>query len=509
MSEEISLSQGKDFAQLPNNENERPYRSSDPVAPGPHTASGKPSQCTQGRIYNGVHCHNTGLTGTVPEGLVLMCFAEGTQSLQADNPPAGVLARAPTPPARTSSALAGESGNVGRTAPSLQAEGQASSSTLAAPGQPTNKRSLLKVPSRSSSQLQPSPTATALTGATASDLTGSIDRSSKGSMSEGRRAGSIASSHRSKHGERGGAEAVGQVKSGPESQSASTPKQRRRGLSRLFVIFNCCRMPEKGTPVDTEDPSRPAKAEMSSQPAQGRQAVPGGKQVASAAESSTAESKEPIEEKTGGPPYTETLTPAIETQAVQNAGVDTTGIEKPRVDAESEVIMISRKEDLDEVTVHRDPPLPPLPDNADLVRTNDPASEGSSKLADIQVLVQAPTPVISQHEQETIADRTPQQARRDSDIEMTDAPSPVPTVDEPAVSLDNVHEEPKVDLPPPPPLVDASTTAASAQGTAAVATPKEKPQWLLPPIQPRFQGKKCLVLDLDETLVHSSFKVRI
>jgi RNA polymerase II subunit A small phosphatase-like protein len=30
---------------------------------------------------------------------------------------------------------------------------------------------------------------------------------------------------------------------------------------------------------------------------------------------------------------------------------------------------------------------------------------------------------------------------------------------------------------------------------------------LLPPIAPRFQGKKCLVLDLDETLVHSSFKV--
>jgi len=29
---------------------------------------------------------------------------------------------------------------------------------------------------------------------------------------------------------------------------------------------------------------------------------------------------------------------------------------------------------------------------------------------------------------------------------------------------------------------------------------------LLPPKEPRFEGKKCLVLDLDETLVHSSFK---
>lgn len=30
---------------------------------------------------------------------------------------------------------------------------------------------------------------------------------------------------------------------------------------------------------------------------------------------------------------------------------------------------------------------------------------------------------------------------------------------------------------------------------------------LLPPIAPHHVGRKCLVLDLDETLVHSSFKV--
>lgn len=268
-------------------------------------------------------------------------------------------------------------------------------------------------------------------------------------------------------------------------------------------------MPEKGTPVDTEDASRPAKPETLSQPAQGRQPIPAGTQVASAAESSTAESREPLEEKTGGLPYTETLTPAAETRAVDNTGVATTGIEKPRLEAEPEVIMIRRKEDLDEVTVHRDSPLPPLPNNADLLRTNEPVNEGSSKLSNIQVLVQAPTPVISQNEHEAIADRTPQQARRNSDIEMTDAPPPVPMVDEPAVPLDSVHEKPKVDLPPPPPLAEATTAVVPAQGTPAVATASEKQQWLLPPIQPRFHGKKCLVLDLDETLVHSSFKVRI
>jgi len=36
--------------------------------------------------------------------------------------------------------------------------------------------------------------------------------------------------------------------------------------------------------------------------------------------------------------------------------------------------------------------------------------------------------------------------------------------------------------------------------------PDGQPRPLLPPISPKHQGRKCLVLDLDETLVHSSFK---
>ncbi|KAL1914730.1 uncharacterized protein VTP21DRAFT_7988 [Calcarisporiella thermophila] len=36
---------------------------------------------------------------------------------------------------------------------------------------------------------------------------------------------------------------------------------------------------------------------------------------------------------------------------------------------------------------------------------------------------------------------------------------------------------------------------------------KEEPCWLLAPLAPEDSGRKCLVLDLDETLVHSSFKV--
>ena len=36
-----------------------------------------------------------------------------------------------------------------------------------------------------------------------------------------------------------------------------------------------------------------------------------------------------------------------------------------------------------------------------------------------------------------------------------------------------------------------------------------KPRPLLPALEPKYAGKKCLVLDLDETLVHSSLRVRL
>jgi carboxy-terminal domain RNA polymerase II polypeptide A small phosphatase len=41
-----------------------------------------------------------------------------------------------------------------------------------------------------------------------------------------------------------------------------------------------------------------------------------------------------------------------------------------------------------------------------------------------------------------------------------------------------------------------------------ILQPVGSPQALLPEQDPEHRGKKCLILDLDETLVHSSFKVR-
>ncbi|KAJ5679142.1 hypothetical protein N7462_007386 [Penicillium macrosclerotiorum] len=55
--------------------------------------------------------------------------------------------------------------------------------------------------------------------------------------------------------------------------------------------------------------------------------------------------------------------------------------------------------------------------------------------------------------------------------------------------------------PPPPPPIPPVPEPPLAQ------EPGEHQQWLLPPPLPHLQNRKCLVLDLDETLVHSSFKV--
>ena len=44
-------------------------------------------------------------------------------------------------------------------------------------------------------------------------------------------------------------------------------------------------------------------------------------------------------------------------------------------------------------------------------------------------------------------------------------------------------------------------------GAGIPVGPDGVPRPLLPPIAPQHAGRKCLVLDLDETLVHSSFKV--
>ena len=89
---------------------------------------------------------------------------------------------------------------------------------------------------------------------------------------------------------------------------------------------------------------------------------------------------------------------------------------------------------------------------------------------------------------------------------MPDAP---PSEESPEPSAPAEGDEAQQRSVPPPPPGPGPATATPLPLTEAAATVPEPQKWLLPPIAPEHKGRKCLVLDLDETLVHSSFKVSV
>ena len=142
------------------------------------------------------------------------------------------------------------------------------------------------------------------------------------------------------------------------------------------------------------------------------------------------------------------------------------------------------------------------------------------------VTIQAPTPTAPQSEKDEPEFTTPDPqssketgASTSEDIEMRDADG-----EDYGAAGKKKGSELKIQLPPSPHSEESGQESesddtqqrSSEEGyshdfrdAALVHTPSldERQQWLLPPLAPRFEGKKCLVLDLDETLVHSSFKV--
>lgn len=135
------------------------------------------------------------------------------------------------------------------------------------------------------------------------------------------------------------------------------------------------------------------------------------------------------------------------------------------------------------------------------------AADGQSSNPDVQV--QAPTPVDPVHPVDS-REWTQPKTEASSDAIMTDAPSeaPVTSVPEPLDEPTQPAEQgvQPLPLPPAPPL---SQRQAEVQRDAPPVPEggSDKQTWLLPPMQPNLKGRKCLVLDLDETLVHSSFKI--
>jgi carboxy-terminal domain RNA polymerase II polypeptide A small phosphatase len=124
----------------------------------------------------------------------------------------------------------------------------------------------------------------------------------------------------------------------------------------------------------------------------------------------------------------------------------------------------------------------------------------SSTKPDVNVIAATPT----------ATDHFPTSDEKDSsDMDMADAPPPVPEVDDEPLDEPTQPAElhPQQPLPPPPPLSKRQEQVVAKEAPSIAEGSSEKQTWLLPPVQSHLQGRKCLILDLDETLVHSSFKI--
>ncbi|MCJ1439341.1 hypothetical protein MMC27_008733, partial [Xylographa pallens] len=341
-------------------------------------------------------------------------------------------------------------------------------------------------------------------------------RGSKTSIPGKKRDGSISSNRRSIQGQPLLAEPVLQSTTTTPPAVAKSEKKRKGGISRLLSKLNCCGVPEDANAIDLDEQAIPAQKTSKSVPSQARQTTPTNKPNISAAESSTTGSKEPNEEKIGGPPYSSLKSagePKIQEESRPTA---------PKATPTSQPTLFRNVEDQDAtqiapVIASQKSFLPPMEVPSqdmgmDIPQQTDLVPQGASVI----VVPPTPTVLIPAERQNAINVQTPLQDAGDSDTEMVDAPPIEPVMDDMQKNVEPNEAEtvpplpPLPPLPPPPPIVprmESSAPGHDRNPTNSVSIPNEQQKWLLPPIKPELRGKKCLVLDLDETLVHSSFKI--
>lgn len=340
----------------------------------------------------------------------------------------------------------------------------------------------------------------------------SLGRHSKRSLTRRRREGSTGSRRR---GRQGGS--VSEKSSRPAAASHSNvPGESKTKKKGGFLAFLCCGSSEKTPDSGAQDSAQPAKpvtkaqATRVPQPAQGRT-----QQGVATADTGADESKEVIDEKAASQaPYANGTKseprPLAANPVLGEKVADDGTVDKQIVDAPHDQYITTQAPAQHSGTSRAPDALPTGPSPI--------VAAGSSTLAPVpDVAIQAPTPTIPQQDDDdAIFDRTAEQQQRDEDIEMKDAS--VLTEKEAKKELDEIEKEHQEEsqssppvagqtyIPPPPPAADGSS---ASQQTSMVSTPEGTSKWLLPPMRPEHTGRKCLVLDLDETLVHSSFKVSV
>lgn len=330
---------------------------------------------------------------------------------------------------------------------------------------------------------------------TASDPSGSIGGGSRDSNTSIRkkRNGSVDSSKRSATQPATLGRKQDEVNA-TSAQSAQMPKPKK---SRGFLSFlNCCGVPDNANGVDSEEAAVPVKP-VTADPLSTR-ATEASKTAASSPEVKTA--RKPTECDKAAMSAKDEPNQINEKSAGEDmVTTEMGGSERGAVATVNQVN--------DASTTPNNQPLPAIPTDSgksggdwDTHLTTNPT-----------VFVEAPTPNPIDDDADNNDNNPLSQVAAGHNLSEQNSSSGMPAQEAKDTDMTEVQPTNSA-LPPPPPLPMAEATSSSSTSPTEAALAEaieEKQQWLLPPITERFKGKKCLVLDLDETLVHSSFKVYI
>ncbi|KAF5022979.1 hypothetical protein F66182_4977 [Fusarium sp. NRRL 66182] len=306
-------------------------------------------------------------------------------------------------------------------------------------------RGLLKVPSRSSSQHnQSSPTSTGLSGATVSDPRNSIGSRSKDSKGSYRARRRNGSTSSNRT---GGETDPTNTLANTQPNSPVAPSQKKKSRGGLLAFLGCCGTPEG-----------PAGNEENNLNVHRLDKLPARPTSARSRTNTPQEQPRPAPEREPQAPAP-TQEPKDEPTSSGITNNDTTSAERENRESKQSIPPAVTVEPPKATPTEEEPEVPPKPAN-------------------------------------------------NGDVDMQDAPieEPDETPVAPIAPAANAPAQTTIPPPPPPPGPGPSVVAPS-QFTEAGPLAPEPQKWLLPPIAPEHKGRKCLVLDLDETLVHSSFKI--
>ncbi|KAL4785336.1 hypothetical protein BJX76DRAFT_347110 [Aspergillus varians] len=299
-------------------------------------------------------------------------------------------------------------------------------------------------------------------------------RGSRRSLLRGRRDRSRGSSMRSREQNPDEPSLVENKTSSPDVRDPAKSDKPPKPSRKLFAFLSCC----SSSDVDPEDGSIPPK-KTSRRPSVPQTQPTPEKTDVTAADSSTAESKAPSFFKDEKPNMTVTSdkpTPHLDEERIVTAGEQSSPLDGTKT---TTVIPESTAS------------TSPSREYSDATPSDAQPSIQTGSVA-VEPIVSEKSEKSEKSNDNTKADENAEESQRIENSAISTQPT---TIEDDTKQIP--REEETVRLPPPPPLGKQPETSVQERSQ----------QWLLPPALPYLRDRKCLVLDLDETLVHSSFKV--